>query len=140
MTSLAPTGPILGPIPGGWQTGEVHLLEGDKLVVFTDGLTEAHDEGPRVLRRARLVQLVSSLKCPEAQPMVDAILDDLDRFQPARLADDVTLIVVCRGSRVAAQGAPDDTMSAEVDAFGVPTEGVTTAHPIDERRSTMSGS
>ncbi len=139
VTPLAPTGPILGPIPGGWQTGEVHLLEGDKLVVFTDGLIEARDEGRAFYGEERLVQLVSSLKCPEAQPMVDAILDDLDHFQPARLADDVTLIVVCRGSRVGAQGAPDDTMSAELDAFGVPTEGVTTAHPIDERRSTMSG-
>ncbi len=138
ITPLAPTGPILGPIPGGWQTGEMQLLEGDKLVVFTDGLVEARDEQRAFYGDERLAQLVSSLECPEAQPMVDAILDDLDHFQPARLADDVTLIVVCRGSRVDAQRAPDDTISAELDAFGVPTEGVTTARPIDERRSTMS--
>jgi serine phosphatase RsbU (regulator of sigma subunit) len=139
VSSLPPTGPILGPIPGGWRTGELQLDEGDKLVVFTDGLVEARDETRAFYGDDRLSELVSSLECRDAQPVVDAILDDLDQFQPERLADDVTLIVVCRGGLSGAEREPDDTMSEEAAAFGDGNEGVTEGRSIDERRSTMSG-
>jgi serine phosphatase RsbU (regulator of sigma subunit) len=61
ITTLRPTGPILGPIPGGWQTGELQLEEGDKLVVFTDGLIEARDESRAFYGDERLSALVSTL-------------------------------------------------------------------------------
>jgi anti-sigma regulatory factor (Ser/Thr protein kinase) len=96
LTMLSPTGPILGPIPATWATNRARVPVGGTLVVYTDGLTEARDDQRSFYGAERLGEVVGRLECSEAQPFVEHLLHDLDTFQPARFADDVTLVVACR--------------------------------------------
>jgi sigma-B regulation protein RsbU (phosphoserine phosphatase) len=91
-----PTGPIFGPIEGSWETGSMVINPGGKLIIFTDGLIEARDVTRAFYGEERLERLLATLDCPDAQPVIDEILADLDLFHPGRLADDVTLVVACR--------------------------------------------
>lgn len=94
---LGPTGPIVGPVATEWRTALAQVPLGGALAVYTDGLIEARDDQRRFYGVERLHDLVRRLDCSQAQPFVDEVLRDLDRFQPARVADDVTLVVACRG-------------------------------------------
>ena len=64
LERLGPTGPILGPIPGGWESGSMVINPGGKLIIYTDGLTEARDVGRIFYGEERLEQLLARLDCP----------------------------------------------------------------------------
>ena len=66
---------------------------GGKLIIYTDGLIEARDVTREFYGEERLERLLARLDCPDAQPVIDEILADLDLFHPGRLSDDVTLVV-----------------------------------------------
>ena len=82
---------------------------GGKLIVYTDGLVEARDADRMFYGDERLIRLLLCLDCPEAQPLVDRILGDLDDFHPGRLQDDVTIVVACR----AGTDRPEDSTVSE---------------------------
>ena len=86
----------MGPFVTTWQSGSMAVLPGGKLIIYTDGLVEARDHDRAFYGETRLSDLLLSLDCREAQPVVDHILSDLDDFHPGRLADDVTIVVACR--------------------------------------------
>ena len=94
--SWEPTGPLFGPFPAGWDTATDLLLAGEKLIVYTDGLTEARDRERRFYGEQRVVDVLADTACTDAQAVVKVLLDDLDVFNTERAHDDVTLIVVCR--------------------------------------------
>jgi sigma-B regulation protein RsbU (phosphoserine phosphatase) len=96
LERLGPTGPIVGLLVTTWQTGSMAVAPGGKLIIYTDGLVEARDHDRAFYGESRLMDLLQSLDCREAQPVVDRILSDLDDFHPGRLADDVTIVVACR--------------------------------------------
>ena len=96
LERLGPTGPIVGPFVTTWQTGSMAVVPGGKLIIYTDGLVEARDHDRAFYGETRLIDLLQSLDCSEAQPVVDHILSDLDDFHPGRLVDDVTIVVACR--------------------------------------------
>ena len=94
LERLGPTGPIVGPFVRdlAYRVDGRHA-GGGKLIIYTDGLVEARDHGRAFYGETRLLDLLLSLDCREAQPVVDRILSDLDDFHPGRLADDVTIVV-----------------------------------------------
>lgn len=96
VVDLPPTGPIAGPVPGEWRTAEVVVPAGGTLVVYTDGLIEARDSDRRFYGLDRLRELVREVGGADAQPVVEHVLQDLDRFHAQRVADDVTLVVASR--------------------------------------------
>jgi sigma-B regulation protein RsbU (phosphoserine phosphatase) len=98
VTLLPPTGPIVGPVATEWRTEQVTVPVGGTLVVYTDGLIEARDNGRRFYGIDRLCRIVRDTECSEARPFVAEVLADLDSFQPLRVADDVTLVIACRTS------------------------------------------
>jgi hypothetical protein len=101
------------------------VVPGDKLIIYTDGLVEARDHDRAFYGESRLIDLLQSLDCREAQPVVDRILGDLDDFHPGRLADDVTIVVACRaGSGDVTEAAPD-----LLDHVSEPSVSVGTAAP-----------
>ena len=112
LERLGPTGPIVGPIVGGWESGSMVINPGGKLIIYTDGLTEARDEGRDFYGEERLERLLATLDCPDAQPVIDEILADLDLFHPGRLSDDVTLVVACRTAPAPEIGSDGDLNSA----------------------------
>ncbi|MFB0620209.1 SpoIIE family protein phosphatase [Streptomyces sp. AGS-58] len=102
-----PAGPPLGLGGLPFETAELELPEGSRLVLYTDGLVEDRewdiDEGLDLLRDALL-------RTPGASPE-DTCRTVLDRL-PARPSDDVALIVartrVLGGDRVAEWEVPSD--------------------------------
>ena len=135
LERLGPTGPIVGPIPGGWDSGSMVINPGGKLIIYTDGLTEARDVQREFYGEERLVRLLATLECPDAQPVIDEILADLDVFHPGRLADDVTLVVACRTSPTPEIEADDDTSSgARSEERGTEGTGVPAGSPDVEPR------
>jgi len=95
---LPATGLALGLFPGA-EYGEqrLSLRPGDLVACYSDGITEAQDQGEREFG---VDQLVSSLEARSSLPseaIVDGIFDDVDRFVAgAPQHDDVTLLILRR--------------------------------------------
>src|SRR5206468_10028919 len=101
MRCLETTGVPLGLLPDvTFPTSETELEPGDKVVIYSDGISEAR--GPAsdfygVERLRRVVKLNASCNWEQLH---DAILDDVRAFtQDTPQADDITLVVMeWRGS------------------------------------------
>ncbi len=96
VDELAEGGPVLGLLPdAGYRSGQVALVPGDLLLLFSDGVTEAaappgEEFGEEHLRRS----LLSAYGRPAAE-VVKRLLDDVHRFTKRDdFADDLTLVAV----------------------------------------------
>ena len=130
LERLGPTGPIVGPFITTWDSGSMVVEPGGKLIIYTDGLVEARDHARAFYGETRLIDLLQSLDCREAQPVVDRILGDLDDFHPGRLADDVTIVVACRaGSDDVTEAAPNLPEHVSEPSVSVGTAAPTAGSP-----------
>lgn len=87
---------VLGPIPGTGYTERTLAISDDfKLLLYTDGVTEAQDGGGHFYGNRRLrkaTQAVFETNTP-AKEIVDAVKNDVDIFtNGAEQADDITLL------------------------------------------------
>src|SRR6185295_7238675 len=92
-------GPILGRFTSArFQAETLTLAPGDRLVLYTDGLTEARGATEEMFGEERLEAFVREHRHLSAEPFCDALLDELRRFTAGRgelaLEDDLTLVVV----------------------------------------------
>ncbi len=77
------------------QTSEVQLNSGDVLMLYSDGIIEAHSTAKELYGEARLLQFLESHACDDAQKIVNDLLTDVGRFTTgAAQFDDVTVLVV----------------------------------------------
>lgn len=86
-----------------WGRKIIRLDPGDMLVLYTDGITEAHDEqaalfGEKRLRESlRAIQDAAGSQWPPAEEVKDAILGDVRRFAgEASQSDDIALVILIR--------------------------------------------
>jgi sigma-B regulation protein RsbU (phosphoserine phosphatase) len=98
VARLEAGGLILGILEeAAYETGEVTLAPGDRLALFTDGVTEAMDERDEQWGEERLVELLRSGAGLDSAALVGRIVEAVRRFEGDRGAsDDVTLIVARR--------------------------------------------
>lgn len=76
---------------------EVELQQGDGIVLYTDGITEARNELKQQYSVERLCHIVSSHWHQPMQTIKQAVIDDLRIHMGERkLSDDITLIVLKR--------------------------------------------
>jgi len=92
-------GPVLGVVADAdYEEGVLALSPGDRLVLFTDGITEAArvaDPSQREeLGDERLVSAVQQLRPRPAHEAAPGLIDVALRFAGDRLADDATVVVV----------------------------------------------
>ncbi len=96
MEQLREGGPVLGLLPGAlYSAGIVKVEEGDRLVVYSDGISEAASETEEELGDARIAQII--LDCRDAGPelLCDQIIQRVTAFASSEsLQDDRTLLVV----------------------------------------------
>ena len=98
LLPLAGEGTALGLLdPGEFRLSEVQveLFPGDRLILFTDGLTDVFDPEGRIYARERLEKLIRT--CPEKSPeaICDFIFAELARYQgEVEQFDDMTILVV----------------------------------------------
>ena len=96
VTELEPTGPLLGVFAAHWRTEETIIESGGKLAIYTDGLSEARNHTEEFYGMERLANIVITLPCAQAEHVIEACFADLQDFTPARLHDDVTMVLICR--------------------------------------------
>ena len=80
-----------------YETGEARLAPGDRLVLFTDGVTEAMDESDEQWGEERLLGLLRDGADLGCAALMARIVGEVRRFEGDRGAsDDVTLVVARR--------------------------------------------
>jgi serine phosphatase RsbU (regulator of sigma subunit) len=92
---LSPTATALGFFDE-WActSGTRRLAPGDRLVMYSDGITEAWSEAGEEYGDARLLDVVRAHRDLAAADLVAAIVADVRRFSPLEQSDDWTLIVL----------------------------------------------
>jgi sigma-B regulation protein RsbU (phosphoserine phosphatase) len=97
LTKLKKGGMILGvmetTIP--YESESVKLRKGDKIFLFTDGITEAMDKNMQEYSDERLEEFVKKLSEDNAQSSIDKLVNDVVEFtQGAEQSDDITCLVI----------------------------------------------
>jgi sigma-B regulation protein RsbU (phosphoserine phosphatase) len=89
-------GPMVGAM-GGIVYGEATLAmgQGDMLVLFTDGVTEAMNRERELYSETRLESLLAGESCRSAESTIVSILESIEEFADgAEQSDDITLLAV----------------------------------------------
>jgi sigma-B regulation protein RsbU (phosphoserine phosphatase) len=83
-------------LPGShYPEHRITLRAGDRLVLFTDGITEAFDVENRAYGEAALVEVIARAGAGSAADLVAAIFDSVAAFAgAAKQSDDITLSVL----------------------------------------------
>jgi len=96
LESLAATGMPVGLIEQAeFEVREIELHSGDKIVIYTDGVTEAQNLQAEFFGRHRLRQVVTERRADSCREMHDAVQSAIAAFtESAPQADDITLVVI----------------------------------------------
>jgi sigma-B regulation protein RsbU (phosphoserine phosphatase) len=95
IEKLSAGGMVLGVFPDiAYEQAELKLRARDRLVFYTDGITEARDGNGDEYGDDRLADVARDARTLDATALKDALLDDVTRFAAAKFDDDATLIVV----------------------------------------------
>jgi sigma-B regulation protein RsbU (phosphoserine phosphatase) len=96
---LASGGPVIGVLPDAlYEQGSVAAGPGDRLVLFTDGLTEARDASDAEFGEPRLLDAAVRHRACSAPALQARLIDEVATFTGGRLQDDATLIVLAADS------------------------------------------
>jgi sigma-B regulation protein RsbU (phosphoserine phosphatase) len=98
VTALAgSTGPMLGIFPARtFQQRETQMNAGDTFVMYTDGVTEALDEGDRQFAMGRLQTIVRENRGATAEELCGLVVQAVERHSGDCRQDDITLLVLNR--------------------------------------------
>lgn len=88
---------------GGYEDGEVYLRQGDRLVLFTDGLTEAQDDSGNMLGEEALAALVAEHGALDADALCAKLVDVVRQRTGGEAQDDLTLIVLAVNENLSAE-------------------------------------
>lgn len=99
LSTLGPTGPVVGVIPGArFDVAEVTLHKDDLLLAFTDGVPDATDPHQALFGKDRLAELVQAAAASPAA-LLRNIETEIGRFVgSAPQFDDITLLAIKRRS------------------------------------------
>jgi len=88
-------GGVLGVFPDQkFDMGSAQLAPGDRVILFTDGVTEATNPLGEEFGEARLLGLVDQNRGCSAEELQRRILDDVTAFSGGHTHDDITLVVL----------------------------------------------
>lgn len=97
VARLEPGGAVLGVFSDwSYEQAEVTLASGDRLLLFTDGVTEAANSIHEEFGEERLVQLAVALRERDAAEIKDRILQNVAAFTAGSNQDDATLVALAR--------------------------------------------
>jgi sigma-B regulation protein RsbU (phosphoserine phosphatase) len=88
-------GGVLGVFPNQvFAAGTAQLAPGDRVILFTDGVTEACDAAGEEFGEARLLHLLQEHRASAASALKDKILTAAAEFSSGHWHDDATLLVL----------------------------------------------
>jgi len=92
---LGTGGAVLGVFPdGGYEQGSVALRGGDRIVLYTDGITDVCNAADEEFGDGRLVDLAVANRACSAPALQARLATAVDEFSDGRFQDDATLIVM----------------------------------------------
>ena len=96
MQRLECGGPVCGLFDvARYEQAEVSLDSGDAIVVYSDGVTEAVDAAEEEFGESRLLDAIAQAGTGNAQALVDAVIDAVQRHTAGTAQnDDVTLMAI----------------------------------------------
>lgn len=96
VVRLAEGGPAFSRLfrDGRYEERELDVAPGDRLVLFTDGVSEAADSSGELFGEQRIEELVADSRDLDADGLQHTIVDASTSFGGGELEDDVTLVVV----------------------------------------------
>jgi phosphoserine phosphatase RsbU/P len=93
---LEPGGAVLGPFPNwNYKNEQTEFKLGDRLLLFTDGVTELRNSDGEEFGEARLIELISDNRELDADALRDRIVQAMVSFSGGEFQDDATLLVLC---------------------------------------------
>ena len=123
VIELRATGMPLGLMPNiRYEETEGVIAPGSNVLLYSDGLVEAHDPNQEMYGFPRLRQ---EMTVDDAgSELLDRLLDTLHRFTGAdwEQEDDITLVTLRRASGVADEARGEPTLPTLITAFSVPGE------------------
>ncbi|HYP26556.1 MAG TPA: SpoIIE family protein phosphatase [Blastocatellia bacterium] len=88
-------GALLGPFPDwDYEQRQVELRPGDKILLFTDGVTEALDSEGADFGEERLVELLIKNRGASASEVQERLIEAISEFTGGSFTDDVTSVVL----------------------------------------------
>jgi phosphoserine phosphatase RsbU/P len=88
-------GLVLGALPGSdYRNGSVTLDAGDRLVLFTDGVTESHDATGDEFGEERLAAAAAPLRSLAPEAIVERLFAQATTFNAGVFHDDATIVCV----------------------------------------------
>ena len=95
MEQLKEGGMVLGVFPdNAYEQGEVALAPGERVLFYTDGITEARNDAGDEYGEERLENAAMNVRAASADTIKHAVLADVNEFTGGHFEDDATLIVV----------------------------------------------
>ena len=92
---LSEGGMVLGIFPDNvYEQATARAGRGDRLIFYTDGITEARNAAGEEYDEARLVDAALAASASSVEELKDALMADVTAFTQGRFDDDATLIVV----------------------------------------------
>jgi phosphoserine phosphatase RsbU/P len=92
---LGTGGAVLGVFPdGGYEQGAIALRGGDRIVLYTDGITDVCNAADEEFGDGRLVDLAVANRACSAPALQARLAAAVDAFSDGRFQDDATLIVM----------------------------------------------
>jgi phosphoserine phosphatase RsbU/P len=92
-------GGVLGVFPGqSYSMGTAQLAPGDRLVLFTDGVTEACNPDGEEFGETRLLSLLQEHRALPAGTIREKIVGAISEFSGGHQTDDATLLVLAVGA------------------------------------------
>ena len=94
VDTLVPGGTVVGVVAeSAYEQGVLALAPGDRLVFYTDGITEGRNPAGEEFGEDQLAAAAIRHRALEAGDMLAALLQDVERFNAGAYEDDATLIV-----------------------------------------------
>ena len=95
VVRLSAGGPVLGVIPGSpYEAETVSFGPGDRLILYTDGITEAANGAEELFGEDRLLELAVAERTCSAPALQSRLIDAVVSFSGRGFADDATLMVL----------------------------------------------
>jgi phosphoserine phosphatase RsbU/P len=92
---LTPTATVLGMFPA-WQCEQdkISLAAGDRLVLFSDGVTDAGIETEQEFGEDRLIALLQGTRRDNVNRCVERVIDSVLHYGSGNQTDDITVIAI----------------------------------------------